>query len=134
MIKVAFELPDHDRQKLEGSELGEHLQLSMRIPSLSHVDAALRVRPAEANPDLFLVLVQPNEPVGKLRVGYHYYSAHLPFLTRKMFEDSTAFGRFVNAALDEFRHDLASGEMFQISGVPDLNHEAAIEAFAATIP
>jgi hypothetical protein len=133
MIKVAFELPEHDRPKLEGSDLGKHLRLSTQIPSLSHVDAALRVRPAEANPDLFLLFVQPNEPIGKLRAGYHYYSAHLPFLTREMFEVSTAFGRIVNAAFDEFRHELAAGEMIQIAGSPDRNHEAAIKAFAATL-
>src|SRR6478672_7457605 len=68
-------------RNLEGSELGEHLRLSMQISSLSHVEALLRVRPADVNPDLFLLFVQPNKPGGKLRAAYHYCSAHLPFLT-----------------------------------------------------
>jgi len=47
---------------------------------------------------------------------------------------SAALGRFVNGALDKFMDEVAVGEMIQFSGSPDQNYDAALEAFAATLP
>ncbi len=127
MTNLRFQFPEY-LSKIPESKLGVHLAVALQHAHFPGITADIVITASSANPDLFYVYVVPRTPLKALAPNYHYFSPHLPALSREMFDDLGRFGEFLDVRLALFRDAINGGDLKQLRGVPPQERDDAIAA------